>query len=151
MTADLWTFATTVYARPGVETACLELQDTGADVCLLLCGLWLDHRGVAHDEARERQLRQLATPWQCEVVMPLRALRQQWRHAAQQDSALNALRQQLKQLELDAEREQLQHLQALTQGWPKTIQEHAPQWLQALAPENHASACERLRHACSES
>ncbi|MCK1787400.1 TIGR02444 family protein, partial [Pseudomonas sp. TNT11] len=38
MCADLWSFALSTYARPGVEAACLRLQEQGADVCLLLCG-----------------------------------------------------------------------------------------------------------------
>ncbi|CDM38827.1 hypothetical protein PPSAL_0210 [Ectopseudomonas oleovorans] len=43
---DLWNFALELYARAGVEQACLELQDTGSDVCLLLTGAWLQRRGV---------------------------------------------------------------------------------------------------------
>lgn len=42
MHTDLWNFALHLYARPGVEAACLALQDEGADVCLLLCGAWLE-------------------------------------------------------------------------------------------------------------
>ena len=47
MCADLWSFALSTYARPGVEAACLRVQEQGADVCLLLCGAWLEQRGVA--------------------------------------------------------------------------------------------------------
>ena len=43
---DLWNFALELYAREGVEQACLELQETGSDVCLLLTGAWLQRRGV---------------------------------------------------------------------------------------------------------
>src|SRR3546814_12836636 len=32
MTTDLWRFAESLYQRPGVEAACLHLQDEGADV-----------------------------------------------------------------------------------------------------------------------
>lgn len=143
MSADLWTFATTLYARPGVEAACLELQAAGADVCLVLCGLWLDSRGVGHDPDREGQLRHIAEPWWQEVVKPLRALRQAWREAASQDAALNALRKQVKQLELEAEREQLARLQALAQTWPQQAGKHLNAWLQALTPE----ACSDARQA----
>ncbi len=147
MSADLWTFATTLYARPGVEAACLELQAAGADVCLVLCGLWLDSRGVAHDSAREHPLRQLVAPWQREVVVPLRQLRQQWRQPARQDPVLDALRQQVKQLELEAEREQLQRLQALAQTWPQQTDAHRGAWLQALTPE----ACSDARRVLQTS
>ena len=146
MSADLWIFATTLYARPGMEVACLELQAAGADACLLLCGLWLDSRGVAHDAEREAQLRRIAEPWQREVVEPLRALRQGWRDAAADDTALAALRQRVKQLELDAERTQLERLQGLSSAWPTGAP--APRtWLDALAVAGDAR--ERLRTAAS--
>ncbi|SDI91242.1 TIGR02444 family protein [Pseudomonas flavescens] len=132
MNADLWTFATTLYARPGVEAACLELQDAGADVCLLLAGLWLDSRDVAHGDEREARLRALAGTWQRQVVVPLRSLRQGWRDAAADDAALATLRQRLKQLELDAERTQLERLQELSSAWPADGPARRT-WLDALA------------------
>ena len=46
MPTDLWDFAQRLYARPGVESACLHLQEVGADVCLLLTAGWLGGRGV---------------------------------------------------------------------------------------------------------
>jgi uncharacterized protein (TIGR02444 family) len=147
MSPDLWTFATTLYARPGVEAACLELQAAGADVCLLLCGLWLDSRGVAHDAEREAQLRRIAEPWQQEVVKPLRALRQGWRKAAAQDSALSGLRERVKQLELEAERELLERLQALAEGWSQQPRDQDQQWVEAFSPAGHAEACAGLRSA----
>lgn len=149
MTADLWSFATTLYARPGVEAACLELQDAGADVCLLLCGLWLDRRAVAHAPDRENQLRQLATPWQQDIVKPLRTLRQAWRTSAQQDSTLAELRQRVKQLELDAEREQLLRLQNCCLTWPTQADVTKPNtWLDALSPMKAQAALKRLHQAC---
>ena len=39
---SFWSFSLTVYGRPGVEAACLELQDRfGADVNLALYCLWI--------------------------------------------------------------------------------------------------------------
>lgn len=133
MTADLWSFATTLYARPGVEAACLELQAAGADVCLLLCGLWLDRRGTPYDDALEGQLRRVSAQWQHDVVKPLRSLRQAWRTPAQQDTALAALRQQIKRLELDAEREQLKRLETLAQDRVRQPGSQQRLWLEALA------------------
>ena len=144
MTTDLWDFATNLYARPGVETACLALQDAGADVCLVLCGLWLDQRATHCTTDYVAQLRQAAAPWQRDVVVPLRRLRQSWREAAQTDQALALLRQHLKQLELDAEREHLQRLQALSAGWPKLPESSARHWLDALAPTSTTAT----REAC---
>ncbi|WP_438866494.1 TIGR02444 family protein [Pseudomonas sp. L1(2025)] len=134
MCADLWSFALSIYARPGCETACLRLQEHGADVCLLLCGAWLERRGVALEPGRIEALQQLARPWQQAVVEPLRQMRRQWRTMAQQDAPLAALREQVKALELEAERELLARLGALAQAWP-TGEVSQPKWLEGLATE----------------
>src|SRR3990167_5467928 len=106
MPTDLWRFAEALYQRPGVEAACLLLQTQGADVCLLLCAAWLETRKIACNDERVTTLKNLAQPWQQQVVVPLRQLRQSWREQAQSDKALRQLREQIKQLELEAEREQ---------------------------------------------
>ena len=107
MPTDLWRFAQALYQHPGVEDTCLHLQTQGADVCLLLCAAWLEHRQIGCNHERAETLRNLAQPWLQQVVVPLRQLRQSWREAAQSDNALAQLREQVKQLELTAEREQL--------------------------------------------
>lgn len=134
MHTDLWDFAIGLYARPGVETACLALQAEGADVCLLLCGAWLEQRRVDISEERVELLRRQVMPWQSGVVQPLRALRQQWRADAAKDPQLAALREQVKALELEAERLQLQRLQATCEGWPDGAQTPPESWLTRLAP-----------------
>lgn len=134
MPTDLWSFAVALYGRPGVEAASLRLQEAGTDVCLLLCAAWLGHQGVAWQAERLQQLRQLAGPWQADVVTPLRRLRQQWRGAALGDEALAALREQLKALELDAERRLLARLEDLTQPWPRGVAKHLPEWLERALP-----------------
>ena len=138
MNADLWSFALSTYARPGVEAACLHLQEQGADVCLLLCGAWLEQRGVALEPERMRTLQQLARPWQAQVIEPLRQLRVQWRAKAQQDEQLATLRERVKALELDAERQLLTRLEALTQAWPKG-EITQQRWLEGLAAEDAAN------------
>lgn len=134
MCADLWSFALSTYARPGVEAACLNLQEQGADVCLLLCGAWLEQRGVALEPGRIEALEQLAGPWRKTVVEPLRQLRVQWRTMAQQDPSLAALRERVKALELEAERELLARLEALALAWP-TGEVSQQSWLEGLATE----------------
>lgn len=146
MSTDIWTFACALYARPDVETACLALQDAGADVCLLLAGLWLDRRGTPHDANLEMQLRQISVPWQKDVVEPLRQLRQSWRSSAQQDSVLAELRRRVKQLEQDAEQEQLLRLETLAQGWPQQPGSLQRDWLNALAQTSPIAA----REACDQ-
>lgn len=135
MPTDLWRFAEALYQHPGVEQACLHLQTQGADVCLLLCAAWLETRDVACSDERITALRTLTHGWQQQVVVPLRQLRQSWRAAARSDQALTALREHVKKLELEAEREQLQRLAACTQTWPDGVTNAALNWLERLAPE----------------
>ena len=148
MCADLWSFALSTYARPGVEAACLRLQEQGADVCLLLCGAWLEQRGVAYTFERVQALQQLARPWRKQVVEPLRQVRVQWRTMAQQDTQQASLRERVKTLEMEAERALLMRLETLAQAWP--INEGVGQygWLEGLATEaanlDH-DALQRLR------
>ena len=132
MPSDLWTFALRLYARPGVEAACLQLQARGADICLLLCGSWLEHTARDCTAARCAALQQLAQPWQQQVITPLRQLRQDWRTAAQQQPALAALREQVKQLELQAERELLEQLQHCAEAWPSSATQTPSDWLESL-------------------
>ncbi|MGE8499945.1 MAG: TIGR02444 family protein [Pseudomonas sp.] len=152
MPTDLWRFAENLYQRPGVEAACLHLQAEGADVCLLLCAAWLEQRRVMVSQARADHLQQLAEPWQRTVVIPLRQIRQQWRTAAQQDDALAALRERIKRLELDAEREQLERLEVASNDWPAERTDDAFAWLEALAPrltDEGRGALQTLRIAAS--
>lgn len=135
MCADLWSFALSTYARPGVEAACLRLQEQGADVCLLLCGAWLEQRGVAYKPERVQALQQIAQPWRVQVVEPLRQMRVQWRALAQQDTQLASLREQIKTLELEAERTLLARLDALAQAWPIDEVLGQQEWLEGLATE----------------
>jgi uncharacterized protein (TIGR02444 family) len=149
MQADLWTFAVTLYARPGVADDCLALQDQGADVCLLLCGAWLEQRGVKHSSDAAAQLREIAEHWSGTVVGQLRELRRGWRDEAQADADLMRLREAVKGLELQAERVLLERLQGCSAGWPTGAQRTS--WLEALAPVNldAGGALPRLRAAAS--
>ncbi len=133
MCADLWSFALSTYARSGVEAVCLRLQEQGADVCLLLCAAWLEQRGVVLTDERVQALRHIAGPWQSQVIEPLRQMRVQWRAMAQQDEPLAGLRERVKALELDAERQLLARLQAVAQAWP--TQQGQQKWLEGLATE----------------
>lgn len=153
MPSDLWSFACDRYARPGVESACLQLQAQGADVCLLLTAGWLGRRGVACRPERAEALQQQARTWQQEVITPLREQRQRWRQAAQQDARLHELRETLKQLELQAERYLLERLQELSEHWSTTRSETLDDWLNALGGPQAAQledAQRQLRRALHE-
>ncbi|AYC34779.1 TIGR02444 family protein [Pseudomonas cavernae] len=150
MPSDLWSFAIHFYARAGVEAACLQLQTAGADVCLLLAGAWLTQRGVACSDERLQHLRSLAEPWQRQVVTPLRQVRQAWRPLAAADAGLHGLREQLKALELAAERQLLLKLESSAQDWPTGADTEASAWLECLAGragELHHGALQVLRAA----
>jgi len=135
MYTDLWNHALALYARPGIEAACLSVQALGGDVCLLLCATWLQRRGVAVNAERVQALRAVAEPWQNQVVTPLRSLRQQWCTAAQHDPHLAAMREQVKGLELQAEKQLLQRLEECALPWPTGSREPADDWLAWLAPD----------------
>jgi len=132
MSSDLWSFSLATYARPGVEDACLQLQTAGANVCLLLCGLWLEQRGVRCDEQRAKQLQALTEPWDLEVVQPLRTLRMQWKSRAFADAVLKGMREQIKSLELEAERTLLSRLEGVAQAWTRN-DTGSNTWLEGLA------------------
>lgn len=134
---DLWNFAVRLYARPGVEDACLQLQEAGGDVCLLLAGAWLQRRGVPCRAPYLKALQALAEPWQREVVAPLRQLRRDWRTAAAADAELATLRERIKQLELEAERLLLQRIETLVENWPREGGED--DWLSRLAGDDSAA------------
>ncbi|HEF4759041.1 TPA: TIGR02444 family protein [Pseudomonas putida] len=133
MSSDLWSFSLALYTRPGVEQACLQLQSTGVNVCLLLCGAWLGQRGMACDEQRLQQLRNTVEPWDADVVRPLRALRTRWKTAATQDDELRRLREQVKALELEAERHLLLRLERAAQAWPDNEATDLEAWLEGVA------------------
>ncbi|KQZ86639.1 MULTISPECIES: TIGR02444 family protein [unclassified Pseudomonas] len=135
MSSDLWSFSLTTYARPGVEQACLQLQAAGVNVCLLLCAAWLEERRISCNEQRLQQLREIARTWDADVVRPLRALRMQWKDAAARDAGLHTLREQVKTLELEAERHLLQRLEQTTQNWPQEETADLSAWLEGVTAD----------------
>lgn len=71
-----WDYSVELYARPGVEAACLELQRRhGLDVNLVLLACWLATRGIPLDQASVARAGRAVESWRREVVDPLRALR----------------------------------------------------------------------------
>lgn len=115
----LWDWAVEAYGRPGVADACLRLQDrAGVDVPLLLCACWLAARGRRLDVATAQKLHNAVAPWQREVVTPLRHARRFLKrgssavHERSRDCVVE-LAERVTALELDAERAQLETLEAL--------------------------------------
>ena len=102
----LWRFSLDVYARHGVERACLGLQTScGADVNLLLFCCWTGTRGRPLDKRFLRRVMAAVSGWQRGVVQPLRRARHALKKAG---SGLPGtwrahLRENVSSLELDAE------------------------------------------------
>lgn len=103
----LWDFATTHYARGGVARCCLQAQDElGMDVILLLFAAWRAREGEALHSDAFAAAEAVCRPWRDAVVLPLRARRRDWKRNPPGDFEYAAI----KQLELQAERAQLEML-----------------------------------------
>lgn len=98
-----WTYSLALYAQDGVKSLLLTLQDDyGADVNLLLCCCWL---GSLQQELTAEQcslLVKVSASWRAECVMPLRSVRRFLKAQSECDD----FREQVKSLELEAERKQ---------------------------------------------
>jgi len=72
-----WNFSLEIYAAEGVSGACLDLQERrGCDVNILLFCCWLGASGRPTLSAdRLRAILAEITPWQAEIVKPLREVR----------------------------------------------------------------------------
>jgi uncharacterized protein (TIGR02444 family) len=113
----LWDFTKWAYAQPGVEKACLGLQSRlGADVNMLMFCMWLAQRGTAGGNLA-RYLGaaiKLGRDWQRNFVEPLRTCRTNFKDFVEATAmggaelaAANALRERIKQCELDMEQAQV--------------------------------------------
>jgi uncharacterized protein (TIGR02444 family) len=111
----LWDWAVAAYARPGVEPACLTLQDDhGQNVSFLLWAAW----ARTADPARLAQAADIARRWEVLTLGPIRLVRRALKlgFPGVPDLAREALREDVKAAELRAERVLLEALEALTPG-----------------------------------
>ncbi len=106
--ADHWQFSLAVYTQEDVAGHCLALQDRiGLDVNMLLMMLWAASRwGHAPTTEQIAQADSLVQDWREEVILPLRKLRTRLKTgpAPAPDAITNELRENIKRLELEAER-----------------------------------------------
>ncbi|MFZ5717919.1 MAG: TIGR02444 family protein [Pseudomonadota bacterium] len=112
---SIWEWALEAYSRPGVPEACLRLQDEyGQNTSLLL---W-----AVHDEVRDPQLlahaAEAARAWDRTALVPLRDVRRGLKAPLPpfEDEARLALREEVKGLELAAERLLLETFDRLSAG-----------------------------------
>ncbi len=124
---SLWEWSVRVWAADGVQTAALDLQDAqGQNLPLLLWAAWCAQTGRAPDADDIEAACDTARVWQETAVAPLRAIRRQLKSRIPDfdDADREAVRAQVKALELDAERRLLTALDALApppSGPPKPV------------------------------
>jgi len=114
--SDLWTWAVAAYEAPGVAEACLSLQDHNEqNVPLLLWAAWVAVTGRRPDEETIEAACDAARAYDTVITAPLRAVRRTLKAPIPdiEDDHREALRQQVKALELDAERRLMLELEAL--------------------------------------
>lgn len=111
----IWEWALEAYARPGVPEACLRLQDEyGQNVSLLL---WAVH-AETKDAAVLTQAAEAARAWDAAALVPLRQVRRTLKAPLPpvDDGARLSFREEVKAVELAAERLLLETLETLVEG-----------------------------------
>lgn len=113
---DFWNWALAAYHGPGVSEACLALQDThGQNVPLLLWAAWTAATGRVLDEEIVEAACDAARAWEGAAIAPLRAVRRTLKAPIPDigDMGREALREQVKTVELAAERALMTDLETL--------------------------------------
>ena len=116
---SLWDWALKAYAAPGVREALLDLQDVNEqNVCLLLWAGWAGQTGRPLDEDAFEEAADIARTWEDSVVLPLRTLRRSLKKPIPDldPAAREAVRAEIKAVELKAERASLAALEAVAAG-----------------------------------
>jgi uncharacterized protein (TIGR02444 family) len=118
---SLWDFSVRVYACPGVEDICIRLQEVWhADVPVLLFVLWRGRQGCELSRADVQKIVDAVTVWQREVITPIRQLRRQLRDVdllvPELVVGMQAIRKELQETELGAERRELEYLATIEVG-----------------------------------
>ena len=151
-----WRFSLRVYRAPGVQQACLALQDDcGADVnIVLLCG-FAGHEGRSLDKRRLRQAIARVGAWQSGVIAPVRTARRAIKRDPPSDvEAAQALRKQILALELELEYIEQSMLTDLAAQWPQparrgtprdTVEANLRRYLELLGPTARPAAAAHLK------
>jgi len=109
----LWDWTLKAYAQAGVPEACLRLQDDhGQNTSLLLWAVWAE----AADPALLARAADVARRWEALSLAPIRAVRRALKPAFDgvDDAAREGLREDVKAVELRAERVLMEALEAMT-------------------------------------
>lgn len=116
-----WDWALVAYRAPGVSEACLDLQDgAGQNVPLLLWAGWTAATGRALDADTVEAACDAARAWENVAVLPLRTVRRTLKKPIPDlgDAGREALHDQIKAVELAAERHLMADLEALIEAAP---------------------------------
>lgn len=128
--ADHWQFSLAVYMHGNVSDHCLALQQRlGLDVNILLMMLWAARLwGCAPAPQQIEDADSMVRSWREEVILPLRKLRTRLKSGPSPapDAMTNEFRENIKRLELDAERRE---------------QDVLAQWVREQIPDPRLSAC----------
>ena len=145
-----WNFSLTHYAEPGVEDACLALQNRfGLDVNVLLFCVWFGTIRGEIPEALFHDVLTFSRAWSANVTAPLRQARtwikQNRENPGPPAQDLETLRVNIKALELEAEKIQQTQLTRLGEntaqkqgaGSPEAVRENLARYLemQQLSPD----------------
>lgn len=115
-TPSLWDWSLRVWTAEPVRTAALDLQDAqGQNLPLLLWAAWCARTGRAPDADDIEAACDTARVWQDTTVAPLRAIRRSLKSRMPDfgDADREAVRAQVKAIELDVEKRLLGALEAL--------------------------------------
>jgi uncharacterized protein (TIGR02444 family) len=115
--SELWDWAVQAYAAEGVSEACLHLQDAaGQNAPLLLWAAWTAGAGRRPDADTLEAACDIARAWQETAIAPLRAVRRTLKgpNPDLENADREAVRTQVKAVELEAERRLLAALEALS-------------------------------------
>ena len=113
----LWEWSARAWAAPGVQVAALDLQDAQNQcVPLLLWAAWAAQTGRIPDEDAIEAAGDTARVWVDTTIAPLREIRRgiKARIPDMDDAAREAIRNQVKAVELETERHLLAALEALS-------------------------------------
>ena len=114
-----WDFSNRIYRVDHVSHACLSLQDeSGADVNMLLFCCWAATVNVELSDDQFQNVLRFSRSWADDIVRPLRAIRSTMKHDGGRLSAVpiatfSELRENIKKIELQAEKLQQQQLETM--------------------------------------
>ena len=135
--APFWDWALRQYAREPTQALLLTLQSQ-ADLVILeaLFAAWLSTEGHRLEDHDVAAMRDTTGTWIADVVLPLRAVREQWKGDATKEDA----RRHLLQLEVEAERHLAELMWVSTEPLRSAAQDDMTREMLTAETVEHAAA-----------